>query len=388
MSTTEHGNMAAQELFQKMEIEGVNLANRFVYSATWDGMADDGGFCTPRNIDMLVQRARGGVGLLITGMAFVTLEGRAAPWQLAAFDDRFVSGLTKMTKAVHDAHGKVFLQLAHAGCYAPTALTGTEPSGPSANGSDLFPRCREMTLTEINNVVAAFGEAAARGKRAGFDGVQLHAAHGYLLSQFLSPFFNQRTDRYGGNLDNRARLLLEVVQAVRKEVGEGCPVLVKINSEDFVENGLTADESLEVCAMLEKVGVDAIELSGGTVYASGKYSCFRTGVAKSPESESYYREAAARYKQKIRIPLVLVGGIRSLEAAGSIVRDGIADFISMCRPLIREPGLINRWRSGDLRKATCISDNQCVQPAIAGEGLYCVVEKREKEKIESEKSGN
>ena len=373
MSTTEHGRVVTKELFQETEIKGVGLTNRFVYSATWDGLADDGGFCTPRAIDMLVQRARGGVGLLITGMAFVTLDGRAAPWQLAAYDDRCEPGLTEMAKAVHEAHGKVFLQLAHAGCYAPTALTGTEPSGPSANGSDLFPRCREMTLTEIDKVVAAFGEAAARGKKAGFDGVQFHAAHGYLLSQFLSPFFNQRTDRYGGNLENRARLLLEIVQAVRKKVGEGYPLLVKINSEDFVENGLTADESLEVCAMLEKAGVDAIELSGGTVYASGNYSCMRTGVAKSPETESYYREAAARYKQRIGIPLLLVGGIRSLEGAGSIVRDGIADFISMCRPLICEPDLIGRWKIGYTRPAECISCNGCIGPARKGSGLQCVL---------------
>jgi len=371
MSTSEHGRVAKQELFQEVEIKGVSLANRFVYSATWEGLADDGGFCTPRNIDMLVQRARGGVGLLITGMAFVSLEGRAAPWQLAAYDDRFVHGLTEMANAIHEAQGKVFLQLAHAGCYALSALTGTEPSGPSANGSDLFPCCLEMTLAEIDKVVAAFGEATARGKRAGFDGVQLHAAHGYLLSQFLSPFFNQRTDQYGGNLENRTRLLLEVVQAVRKEVGEGYPVLVKINSEDFVENGFTADESLEVCAMLEKAGVDAIEMSGGT--APGKYRSFRTGVAKSPESESYYREAAARYKQRIGIPLLLVGGIRSLEAAGSIRCDGITDFISLCRPLICEPDLIGRWKAGYTKPSLCISCNGCIRPALEGSGLQCVL---------------
>ena len=373
MSTTEPDRVAIQELFKEMGIKGVGLANRFVYSATWDGSADDGSFCTPRAIDMLVQRARGGVGLLITGMAFVTLEGRAAPWQLAAYDDRFVPGLTEMAKAVHEANGKVFLQLAHAGCYAPTVLTGTEPSGPSANGSDLFPCCREMTLAEIDKIVAAFGKASARGKKAGFDGVQFHAAHGYLISQFLSPFFNQRTDRYGGNLENRARLLLDIVQAVRKEVGDSYPILVKINSEDFVENGLTADESLEVCAMLEKAGVDAIELSGGTVYASGKYSCMRTGVAKSPESESYYREAAARYKQRIGIPLLLVGGIRSPEAAGNIVRDGVADFISLCRPLICEPDLVGRWKAGYMKPSVCISCNGCVGPALKGNGVQCVL---------------
>ncbi len=371
MSTTEHGRVAMQELFQETTIGGVSISNRFLYSATWDGLADDDGFCTPKNVGMLVERARGGVGLLITGMAFVTLDGRAAPWQLAAHDDRFLPGLADMAKAVHEAHGKVFLQLAHGGCYAPSALTGTEPSGPSANGSDLFPLCREMTSTEIDKVVAAFGEAAARGKRAGFDGVQLHAAHGYLLSQFLSPFFNQRTDQYGGNLENRARLLLEVVQAVRTGVGKNYPVLVKINSEDFVENGLSADESLEVCAMLEKAGVDAIEMSGGT--PPGKYRSFRTGVAESPESESYYREAAARYQQRIGIPLLLVGGIRSLEAAGSIVRDGVADYISLCRPLISEPDLVGRWKAGYTKPALCISCNGCVGPARNGSGVQCVL---------------
>jgi len=373
MATTAHGN-GSQELFQAMDLKGVSLVNRFVYSATWDGTADSGGFCTPKNIDMLVQRVRGGVGLLITGMAFVAAEGRAAPGQLGIFDDEFVPGLSRLTQAVHDAHGKVFLQLAHSGCYAPTALTGTEPLGASASDSGRFPPCREMTLADIDKVVAAFGQAAGRGKKAGFDGVQLHGAHGYLISQFLSPFFNQRTDQYGGNLENRARLLLEIVKAVRKEVGNDYPLLVKINSEDFVENGLTSDESLEVCSMLEKAGVDAIELSGGTVYASGKFSCMRTGGSKSKEKESYYREVAARYKQKINIPLLLVGGIRSIETAERIVHNGVADFISMCRPLIREPGLIARWKAGDLQPATCVSCNGCAGPALKGEGLQCILE--------------
>jgi len=370
----EHNESVLQELFRETEIKGVSFANRFVYSATWDGLADEDGFCNSKNLEMLVQRARGGVGMLITGMAFVTQTGKAAPWQLAAYDDRFVPGLTDMTKAIHDARGKVFLQLAHAGCYAPTALNGTEPAGPSANGSERFPLCREMTMMEIEQVIAAFGKAAARGKKAGFDGVQLHAAHGYLLCQFLSPFFNQRTDLYGGSLENRARLLLQVVQSVRNEVGEDYPVLVKINSEDFVENGLTADESLDVCAMLEEAGVDAIEMSGGTVYASGKYSSMRPGVAKSPERESYYKEVAARYKQRIGIPLLLVGGIRSMQAAGSIVGDGTADYISMCRPIIREPDLIDRWKGRDTKPATCISCNKCIGSALKGHGAKCALD--------------
>ena len=306
----------------------------------WTGR--EKGFCTQKNIDYLVERAHGGVGLMITGLAFVKQEGRAAPWQLAVCSDEYIDGLTKMASAIHDAQGKVVLQLAHGGCYAPSALTGHEEVGPSANDTDKFPRCREMSLQEIDQVVQAFGKAAGRAKKAGFDGVQLHAAHGYLLSQFLSPFFNKRTDNYGGSIENRARILLEAFQAVRNEVGEQFPILVKINSQDFVEGGLTADEMLQVCAMLEKAGVDAIEMSGGTVYASGAFSCCRVGQ----DQDVYYKEAAARYKENRRTSLI--GRRDSLSRiAERIVREGLADYISMSRPLIREPDLINRWKSGD-----------------------------------------
>ncbi len=149
--------------------------------------------------------------------------------------------------------------------------------------------------------------------------MQIHAAHGYLLSQFLSPFFNKRKDEYGGSIENRARIVLETLQSVRRAVGEEYPVLIKINSEDFVDDGLTVDEMLYVAAQLERGGIDAIEMSGGTVYASGAYSAIRTGAFDTPEKEVFYREAAARYKEKIGVPLMLVGGIRSFEVAEKLV---------------------------------------------------------------------
>lgn len=363
-----------KELFKNTDIQGMSLANRFIYSATWDGSADGSGFCTQRNIDTLVERVNEGVGLIITGMAYVKPEGKAAPGQLAACGDECIDGLAKMAGAIHEARGKVVLQLAHSGCYAPAALTGHEALGPSANDTDKFPRCREMTLQEIDQIAAAFGKAAGRAKRAGFDGVQLHAAHGYLLTQFLSPFFNKRTDNYGGSIDNRARILLETFQAVRNEVGEEYPVFVKINSEDFVEGGLTVAEMLQVCAMLEKAGVDAIEMSGGTIYASGAYSSCRVGALDSPEKEVYYRDAAALYKAKISVPLMLVGGIRSPEVSAALVNDGLADYISLCRPLIREPNLIKRWAEGDMAPAACINCNGCFGPGLKGEGVHCIFE--------------
>jgi len=363
-----------KKLFESTSINGMSLANRFIYSATWDGCADDNGFCTQRNIDMSVERVSGGVGLIITGMAFVKPEGKAAPWQLAVCGDEFIDGLAKMAGAIHGAGGKVVLQLAHSGCYAPSALTGHEALGPSANDTDKFPQCREMTLQEIDQVVEAFGKAAGRAKKAGFDGVQFHAAHGYLLNQFLSPFFNKRTDNYGGSIENRARLLLEAFKAVRNEVGKGYPVFVKINSEDFIKGGLTEDEMLQVCAMLENAGVDAIEMSGGTVYASGAFSCFRVGALDTPEKEVYYKNAAARYKEKINVPLMLVGGIRSLEVSEKLVNDGLADYVSLCRPLIREPNLIKHWKDGNTAPSACIYCNGCFGPALKGNGVRCIFE--------------
>ena len=363
------------QLFETTQIRGMTMSNRFVRSATWEGMAADDGTCTPKLIELMKQFAEGGVGLIITGLAFVTREGRAAPWQIGVDGDTFLPGLMRMTEAVHRSGGKIALQVAHGGCYSATQLTGQEALAPSTHDSGAIPRCREMTPAEIRQVVAAFGESAALAKRSGFDGVQIHAAHGYLLSQFLSPYFNKRKDAYGGSIENRARIVLETLQSVRQAVGTGFPVLVKINSEDFVDGGLTVDEMLRVSALLEQAGIDAIEMSGGTVYASGAYSAIRVGALDTPEKEVFYREAAARYKENINVPLMLVGGIRSFEVAEKLVNAGLADYISLSRPLIREPGLISRWKAGDLRKATCISDNACFGPTLRGEGLYCVRER-------------
>jgi 2,4-dienoyl-CoA reductase-like NADH-dependent reductase (Old Yellow Enzyme family) len=229
-----------------------------------------------------------------------------------------------------------------------------------------------MSLHEIDQVVEAFGMAAKRAKNAGFDGVQLHAAHGYLLSQFLSPFFNKRSDNYGGSIENRARILLEAFQAVRNKVGEEYPVFVKINSEDFVEGGLTVEEMLQVGAMLEKAGVDAIEMSGGTIYASGANSSCRIGALDSPEKEAYYKDAAIRYKEEISVPLILVGGICSPDVSEKLASDGLADYVSLCRPLIREPNLVSRWRSGNRNRATCIYCNGCFNPGLKGKGVQCI----------------
>ena len=358
-------------LFETTRINGMTLANRFVFSATWLGLAEEDGSSTTRQADYLAELARRGVGLIVTGHAYVAREGRAGAGQTAAYDDRFLPGLKEMADAVHQAQGKVVLQLSHAGCYAPPGITGLHVVGPSANDAAGFPNCRELTVAEIEQVVAAFGQSAARAKKAGFDGVQIHAAHGYLLSQFLSPYFNRRTDGYGGSIENRARIVLETLYAIRSAVGAGYPVLIKMNSEDFVQGGLTAEEMLRVAYLLEQAGIDAIEMSGGTI-ASGALSPIRNGVLER-ENEVYYRDAAARFKEKIGVPLLLVGGIRSFEVCAELVGKGRADYVSLSRPLICESNLVERWKSGDTGKSACISCNGCLKAGFNEGSVRCVL---------------
>jgi 2,4-dienoyl-CoA reductase-like NADH-dependent reductase (Old Yellow Enzyme family) len=361
------------DLFEPTVLNGMTLANRFVRSATWEGLATAEGFATEGLAKLLVDLARGNVGLIITGHAYVSPEGRAAPGQLGICTDRHVPSLKEMVGKIHDAGGKIAVQLSHGGRYA-LKFPDVVRLGPSMVESRGKTQCREMTVGEIYRITGQFAEAGRRARAAEFDAVQIHAAHGYLLSEFLSPFFNKRTDAYGGPVRNRARFLLEVVDAVRREVGSAFPILVKLNSQEFLEGGYTVEDMLEVASLLEKASVDAIEMSGGNHVEGifGEFFPARKGKAKGEEGP-YYLAEARRYKEKIRVPLMLVGGIRSYEWARRILSEGYADYISLSRPLIREPGLVNRWKSGDTARSACISDNGCFKPALNGEGVFCTV---------------
>ncbi len=362
------------DLFETTRINGMTLANRFVRSATWEGMADDDGAVTPGLIGLMTDLAQGGVGLIISSHAYVSREGQAGPWQLGVYADALVPGLSRMTGAVHDKGGKIVMQLAHAGYHANGKLSGLMPVAPSAvEGMAKAPR-KALTAEGLQAIVTAFAEAARRAKQAGFDGVQIHAAHGYLLSQFLSPIYNQRTDAYGGDIQNRSKPLMLVLKAIRESVGHAFPILIKMNCGDFFENGLVLEDAIQVGKMLAEGGIDAIELSGGLL-TGGKMSPSRMGI-HSPEKEAYFQKEARAFKTEVQVPLILVGGNRSYETAQQIVDNGIADYISLCRPFIREPGLINRWRSGELTQSACLSDNKCFGPIMAGKGLFCVMDQK------------
>jgi 2,4-dienoyl-CoA reductase-like NADH-dependent reductase (Old Yellow Enzyme family) len=284
-----------------------------------------------------------------------------------------------MTDAVHGLGGKIVLQLAHGGLLSSKKLTGRQPVGPSiVEEISRSQRASEMTVEDVRELAGAYGKAAARARAAGFDGVQVHAAHGYLLSQFLSPFFNRRRDPYGGSVPGRAKVLVDILGEIRNAAGTDYPVLVKMNSRDFIQGGLDLEASLETALLLQDAGVDAIELSGGTLL-SGELSPSRRGI-ETARDEAYFRDAAEAFKAKLRVPLILVGGIRSFEVADELVRKGITDYVSMSRPFIREPGLVRRWREGDRRQAACVSDNRCFKPALLGVGVYCVTDRDDREK--------
>jgi 2,4-dienoyl-CoA reductase-like NADH-dependent reductase (Old Yellow Enzyme family) len=368
------------KLFEPSEINGLKLENRFVRSATMEGMAADDGSCTLKLINLMAELARGGVGLIISGQTHIRSDGKARPWQLGVHNDDLIPGLQDMTNAVHKNNGKIILQLSHAGFFSNIELTGQTPRAPSNVEGIAEGARKELTKEDIRDIVAAFAAAAQRAKTASFDGVQIHGAHGYLLSEFISPMFNHRADEYGGSVENRARLPLEVLRAIRKAVGNDFPVLIKINSKEFTDNGLMPEDFVQVGKMLADAGIDAIEVSGG-LPINPKTMPSQLGINKK-EKEAYFQEEAKVLKIQTTIPIILVGGIRSLHVAERLVNEGVADYISMSRPLIREPHLINRWKAGDFTKSACVSDNMCFQPAIEGKGVYCVTERREKANAE------
>ena len=315
--------------------------------------------------------AKGGVGLIMTGFAAVRQDGQALPFQTNVYSDSHVAGLRRLTEAVHEAGGAIVMQIYHGGVISNRELSGQDALGPSVLETPQGPLGKAMTAEQIRDVIVAFVEAALRVKRVGFDGVQLDIAHGLLLDQFLSPYFNHRDDEYGGSLENRARLALQVVRGVREAVGKGFPVLAKFGAEDLLPGGFGGEETAQVARMLERSGLDAIELSGGTLLAFVAGNPNASPV-KVERNSIYHEQSARRCKAAVGIPVMMAGGIRSLQEAERLVDQGVTDYVAMCRPLIREPGLVARWQAGDTRGSACVSENACLLEGLKGTGVRCV----------------
>ncbi len=366
-------------LFEPIKIRNLVLRNRFVRSATGDGCGDREGHITDKHIKMFADLADGGIGLIIMGIAYVHASGRISWTQTSIVDDDCIPGLKRLTRTVHERGAKIAVQLFHGGRESAKFLSGIGKvaKGPSLVKDDLYFMGEYSALTEddIRELIGAFGDAAVRARESGFDAVQLHGAHAYLLSQFLSPFSNRRIDDWGGSLEKRLRFHREVYNNIRKKVGTDYPVLIKTGGQDGFPGGLELDEGKKAAALLAQGGYDALEISQGLRGKLFEGTEFRTQI-DSIDREGYFRDWCREIKKQVAVPVMAVGGFRTFTLMEKIVQDGDADFISLCRPFIRQPGLVKQWETGNRDRAACISCNECLAALRRGENVRCVYEER------------
>ncbi len=363
------------------KIGSIEIKNRFIRSATFEGMATEEGYVTDQHVELYKTLAKGGVGLIITGYSYVQESGKAFDKQMGVYKDDYIPGLSRIAETVHKNgdNCKVALQIAHCGRQSRHLDNTIAPSALEEKLTRKIP-C-EMTIEVIQDTIDAFSQAIRRAKEAGFDAVQLHGAHGYIITQFLSPSINIRTDDYGGSIENRTRFLEEIYNKSVELVGKEFPIFIKMNGVDFIEGGTTISESTEVAKRLEKIGYAAIEVSGG-IWEVAKLKKKDLGWKPTflPESRifigtmnepAYNLAYAKEFKKVLDIPVILIGGINSLDLVEQILTNESADFVSFSRPLIREPDLPNRWMRGTgNQKVDCIFCNGCLATVITP-GLRC-----------------
>jgi len=392
---------ARRKVFSSASLRSLELRNRIIKTATYEGMCP-GGMPSDALIKHHRDLAAGGVGMTTVAYCAVSANGRTFEQQMYMRDE-ILPKLGELTAAVHAEGAAVSLQLGHCGYFSRnTMLPGHRSLGPSFRLNEYglmagVPFARAMTAADIANVIEEFGTAAAKARQAGFDAVELHLGHGYLLNQFLCPATNRRRDEWGGGLDNRARLPLAVVKRVRERVGDDFPILAKLNLRDGFRGGFELEDSVGVAQRLETAGIDAIVLSGGFTSRTPFY-LFRGArplkemievehnplqkltlrffgariIREYPFKEMFFLDDARAVRRAVRMPLVLLGGILSLDNLETAMREGF-DFVAMGRALIADPDLIKRMRTGEATRSRCISCNKCVAEMDRPTGVRCVL---------------
>lgn len=355
-------------LFEPFKIGSMDIKNRFMRSATTSYWSDKRGIIRPKIIDLYRRLVQGGVGLIVKGHLYVKDSGKAHIGMAGISHDYHVPKLKKLADEVHEYGGKIIAQLNHGGIYSIV-----DKAGPSENAAGL--KTRSLSSEEIREIVEAFGKAAERALVAGFDGVQIHGAHGYLISQFLSRLVNKRKDEWGGTLEKRMRLLLEVYDSIRSRVGRRTPVMLKINCDDFSLNGFTIKDSLQVTKTICRRGLQLIEVSGGGIGNQKKLRARARSTDPDLSEASFAGHATKIRKVTQPTPMALVNGIRSLKCMKAIINKNLADVISMSRPFIRDPDLIKKLRAGQ-DASTCTSCSKCISKEVFGKiMLRCHVDR-------------
>jgi len=315
---------------QPLKIKNVTFNNRIAMPPMASEKTENGRV-TPAHHHYYQKRTGGGhIGLVVTEHMYICPEGQATPGQIYIGDDGCIKGLRGLTDAIHESGAKCFAQINHAGYKAPEKLIGMQPVSASAmeftlkNGDKVVPG--ELSEEDIKRIAADFAAAALRAKEAGYDGVEIHAAHGYLLCQFYSPLSNKRSDRYGGSLENRVRLHLEVIKAVRAAVGENYPVAIRMGGCDYTEGGSSIEDCVEACRLFEKAGIDLIDLSGG-------HCSYQPAGKEAP----YFEDMAKAVKAEVTVPVLLTGGIVEGETAERLLQENACDIVGIGRALLKDP---------------------------------------------------
>ncbi|MFH1605637.1 MAG: FAD-dependent oxidoreductase [Pseudomonadota bacterium] len=359
-------------LFTPGTIGNMVLRNRLMMAPMGTNYSNWSGVVTDRLVDYYAERARGGVGLVTVGFSYVHPTGRMSPYSMGVHEDAVIPGLRRLTDAIHEGGAKASIQIAHGGRRCRSTVTGSQLLAPSSLPCVGGEMPRELSTAEIETVITWFGAATRRVREGGFDAVTLHLANGYLLQSFMSPYSNRRTDGYGGTVEARARLPLEIVQSMRRELGRGVPIIVRLSVDDFLEGGLTLPEGRRMAQLLEGAGVDAIDVTAGTS---------ETGYIIGPPMampKGFLVSHARVIKDAVRVPVAVVGRINDPILAEQILRESNADFISIGRPLLADADFANKARDGrfeDIRP--CIACNEgCYQRLNALVDVSCVVNPR------------
>ena len=370
--------MELKYLFRFGKIGNVTINNRIVRSATWESRATKDGYVTDSLIKFYEDLAKGGIGLIITGYIAVDPIGAQTTRMTRIYDDSYLPGQKKLVSAIHEySDVKVAAQLAHTGNNVISRKL--ETVGPSPIRDPITKKiCRELKNDEIKEIIKKFTEAGVRAYESGYDMIQLHAGHAYLLSDFVSPFTNRRNDEFGGSILNRLKIIIDIYNQIRDNLGKSFPITIKLITQDFlgVGKGLELEEGVEIAKHLVELGIDAIEpTSGRTSLRITSNRSFPSVNFSSPDDGNYYLPNAKALKPVIKdCPLILMGGIRDPILADKFLDEKVADFISMCRPFIYEPDLANRWKNGDLSPSLCTNCNACFGIGERRE-VYCVVKK-------------
>lgn len=319
-------------LFKPFQAGSLSLSNRLVMPPMATAKAEADGKVSQAILDYYAEKSKGGhIGLIIIEHSYIRQDGKASQNQLSIAADDGIQPLKKLAETIHENGSKAIMQINHAGSAASKEVTGTEPVGPSAvvnprkKKEALIPR--ELTTNEINDLVTAFQKAAGQVKKAGFDGVEIHSAHGYLLNQFFSPLSNLRTDAYGGAVMNRIHLHLQVIAAIRETVGPGYPVFLRLGAADYLEGGTTVEDSILAAQSLAKAGIDVLDISGGF--------CGYT-IPGVTDRQGYFAPLSEAIKQHVSLPVILTGGITTAQAAEELLAAGKADLIGVGRAILND----------------------------------------------------